>query len=107
MFAVAAQRHCPLRAGNLSYCPHHVGTITGAGRFNRMPTPPVHTAGGVSARVATEILRAGMGLADVGPVLRHDSHLTTQLFGNDWRSKADVRPPKALGKSHLDRPRSR
>jgi hypothetical protein len=72
MLAVAVRWQCPLHAGDDTNFLHVMGTSTGGGRFNRRPTPLVHIAGGAAARVATEILR-GVGLAEIGPVLRRDS----------------------------------
>jgi hypothetical protein len=38
MLAVAVRwQQCPQHAGDDTHCPHYVSTITGAGRFNRMP----------------------------------------------------------------------
>jgi hypothetical protein len=93
MQAIAVRWQCPLHDGDDTNCPHHMGTSTGADRFNRMPTPPVHIAGGAAARVATQMLRAVDGARTDRPSPWHDSLLTTQLFGNDWRSTADLRPP--------------
>lgn len=85
-----------MHAADDTYSPQpHVDTSTGAGRFNRLPTPPARVAGGAARRVATEILRAWTGLAEIDPVLRRDTLLTTQLFGDDCRPTADLRPRKA------------
>lgn len=62
--------------------PTNADTSSGAGRFTRMPTPPVHIAGGVGARGHLDAAR-GEGLAEIGPACRRqpldDSALRQRL----------------------------
>ena len=47
---------------------------------------------------ATNMLRAGAGLAEVGQVLRHRSQLTTSIYAKvDWSSLAIVTQPWPRG----------